>query len=139
MQRRTGWKVRLAARLTAAAFVAALAPLSAGAASGQTRAASGTSNPTQAAYDAALRCFVANGRAIGLQERAGNAEAASRYEQKARLSFDTAVRLGQSLGLSGSRINQDLGIAQGRELPQMVNDRRYFEQAVSTCRALGLM
>tara|TARA_R110002051_G_scaffold269600_1_gene329789 strand:- start:4808 stop:5197 length:390 start_codon:yes stop_codon:yes gene_type:complete len=91
------------------------------------------------AYEAALKCFVANGRAIGLQERAGDLESAARYEQKARLSFDAAVRLGQSLGFSGTRINQDLGIAQGRELPQMVSDTVYFERAVATCRALGLM
>lgn len=105
----------------------------------QTQPPTNSRNTAQTAYDSSLRCFVANGRAIGVQERAGDAQAAARYEQKARLSFDTALRLGQSLGFSGTRINQDLGIAQGRELPQMVNDRRYFEQAVATCRALGLM
>lgn len=97
------------------------------------------SSATQSAYAAAMKCFVANGRAIGEKERAGDAAGAARYEQMARRSFDTAMRLGRSLSYSNARLTEDLNIAQMRELPAMVNDRAYFESVVATCRAIELM
>lgn len=98
-----------------------------------------TAQARRSAYDAAMKCFVASGYVIGERERAGDAAGAARYEQHARRSFDTALGLGRALSLSGSRIDQDLGLAQTRHLPPMVADRRYLEQSVSMCRALGLM
>lgn len=93
----------------------------------------------QRAYEAALKCFVANGHASGLRTRAGQTSLAAAYDASARTSFDAATRLGRRLGYSGQRIDQDFGIVQARELPQMVTDTAYFRQAVATCRALGLM
>ena len=109
--------------------------LNAGAAAAQTQ----PNASRQAAYEAAMKCFVANGRASGLNERAGDTANVARYEAMSRRSFDTAVHLGEALGYSGGRINQDFGITQSRELPRMVQDRQYFEAAVAFCRALELM
>lgn len=98
-----------------------------------------TARANTMAYRAAMKCFVANGHAVGLRQRAGDTAKAAVYESKARLSFDTAVKLGRALGYSGDRINEDFGLAQTRELPPMVTDQRYFISAVATCKALGLM
>lgn len=98
-----------------------------------------TERGNQLAYTAAIRCFVANGAASGEREDAGDAKEAARYERAARRSFDTAVKLGGVLGYSGSRINQDLGLAQAKELPKLVADPAYNRQTMATCRALGLL
>jgi hypothetical protein len=88
------------------------------------------------AYEAAMKCFVVNGTAIG-EQRDTRAKAA--YEAKARYSFDVAVRLGEALGYSGDRITQDFGLMQTRELPKLVADPAHIREAVATCKALGLM
>lgn len=91
------------------------------------------------AYEAAIKCFIANGHASGLRERAGDPEKAKYYDAKAHLSFDTATKLGAALQLSGSQIDEDFGTAQARELPTMVTDQKYFGVIVANCKALGLM
>lgn len=93
----------------------------------------------RAAYGHAMKCFVANGHARGMRQRAGDEAKAAAYETKARMSFDTAVKLGRALGYSGDRMDQDFGLAQTRELPAMVSDQKYFVEAAATCKALGLM
>ena len=93
----------------------------------------------RSAYGAAMRCFVADGIARGDQQDAGNEAKAAAFEAKARKSFDTAVKLGNLLGYSGSRVNQDFGMAQTYELPKMIKDTTYYRKAVATCKALGLM
>ena len=98
-----------------------------------------TTNANRTAYDAAIKCFIANSVAKGNSSDAGYAAQAATYETKARESFDIAVTLGKTLGYSGGRINQDMGMAQGVELPKLVQDEAYFRQAVTTCQALGLM
>ena len=91
------------------------------------------------AYEASMKCFVANGVATGEREDAGDREAAARYERTARKSFNTAVKLGEALGYTGTRINQDFGLAQARELPKLATDGAYNRTTATTCRALGLM
>ncbi|MDP1735992.1 MAG: hypothetical protein Q8L23_00975 [Caulobacter sp.] len=124
--------------ITANAALAVACALCAGPAAAQS-GADATARANRMAYDAAMKCFVANGHAIGLRERAGDTVKAAYYETRARLSFDTAMKLGAVLRLSGSRIDQDFRLAQTRELPPMVTDETYFLDAVATCKALGLM
>jgi hypothetical protein len=94
---------------------------------------------TPEAYAAAMKCFVANGHAEGMKQRSGDAAAAARYEAGSRASFDAALKLGQTLGYTNRRMNQDFEMVQVRELPPMVTDTDYFRRAVATCRTLGLM
>jgi hypothetical protein len=89
------------------------------------------------AYQASIKCFVANGSASGERQDAGDTSNAARYERGARKAFDIAVKLGNALGYSGSRINQDLGLAQSRELPKLVADRAYNAQALNACERMG--
>lgn len=91
------------------------------------------------AYDSATKCFVANGLAARSRKRAGDDASAARYEAKARQSFDTAVLLGRSIGLSGQRVSQDFDAALSKELPKMRGETGYFQSAMATCKALGLM
>lgn len=91
------------------------------------------------AYEASMKCFVANGHAAGLRNRAGQPRQAAAYDASARVAFDAATNLGRTLGYTNRRINQDFGLVQSRELPPMVADTAYFQRAVATCRALGLM
>ena len=117
--------------------LATVSALCVGAASAQT--ASATERGNRLAYEAAMKCYIANGAAYGERADAGDEVAAARYERGARKSFDTAVKLGGVLGFSGSRIDQDFGLATARELPKLVADQAYNRQALAVCRAIGLM
>jgi hypothetical protein len=101
--------------------------------------AQATPAENQAAYAAAMKCFVVNGNATGERLDAGDSAEAAAYEAQARRLFDLAVRLGQSLGYSRDRMEQDFGLAQARELPKLVKDVAYYRSAAATCRAMGLM
>ncbi|TAL32262.1 MAG: hypothetical protein EPN98_14015 [Phenylobacterium sp.] len=125
-------------RMHLIAVIAMFLATNAGAAAAQTRDAA-VQRANRMAYEAAMKCFVTAGAASGEREDAGDRAAAARYEQAARRSFDTASRLGEVLGYSGSRINQDFGLAQTRELPKLVADATYNRNAAATCRAIGLM
>ena len=98
-----------------------------------------TQHGNRLAYDAAIKCFVANGYAMGVRQRAGDPDTAAIYKAKAHLSFDTALKLGGMLGLSNDHITEDLSSVQAQELPPMTKDEAYFENAAATCRAIGLM
>ncbi len=93
----------------------------------------------QAAYELAMKCFVANGfvenRQLDAHDQAG-AEAAKEREKAA---FDMAVQLGKQLDYNNERINRDLDLFQQRELPRMVRDSEYFRQTEASCKAYGLM
>lgn len=91
------------------------------------------------AYDAAMKCFVANGHAAGLRRRAGDETKANYYDAKGKEAFDTAVGAGNALGYAGRQVTSDFGLAQAHELPPMVTDKTYFLKAVAECKALGLM
>lgn len=91
------------------------------------------------AYDAAMKCFVADGIVSGDYDKAGNAAKASEFEAKARTSFDAALKLGQTLGYSNEHIHEDFGLVQARELARMMTDGTYFRNAATTCKALGMM
>lgn len=98
-----------------------------------------TTRANRGAYDLALKCFVANGNARAERQAAGDDASAASYEAYARRSFDAAVFLGQRLGYTGSRINQDFGLTETRELPSMVADPSYARQAAAMCKSAGLM
>ena len=91
------------------------------------------------AYELAMKCFVANGAARGDNLDAGDNATAATFEAGARKSFDTARKLGDVLGYSGSRQDQDFGLAQARELPRFVADKAYLRKSLSTCKAVGLL
>jgi hypothetical protein len=90
------------------------------------------------AYDWAVKCFVANGSARGTSNDAGDTAKAAAFERRARASFDTASALADKLGYSGSRLDQDLGLAQAQELPKFVRDITYLRNTLATCKGLGL-
>lgn len=93
----------------------------------------------RAAYDVTVRCFIANARADGVEQRAGNQAAAARYRASGRQSFDALVRLGTALGKSRAQMEADISLAQEVELPRMVADSAYYRSVIRTCRAYGLM
>ncbi len=94
---------------------------------------------TRAAYQATLKCFVANGNAERERLNAGDKVRAAQYDTSGRRSYDGAFKLGQMLGLADQQVNRDLDAAQAAELPRMVKDRTYFIASVANCKALGLM
>jgi len=92
------------------------------------------------AYEAAIKCFIINGVATGERQRAGDKAKATSHEAAARRSFDLATQLGGRLGLSGTRINQDMSLAQTVELPRFTaSDLTYYREVAATCKALGLL
>ncbi len=91
------------------------------------------------AYDASIKCFVLIGMLVGDAKDDGKADLAATYDQKARRSFDFALQLGEKLGLTGTHVTEDFGLAQTRELPKLVKDKSYFQSSATTCKALGLL
>lgn len=100
---------------------------------------SAAAQDNRGAYDVAVRCFVANVRAEGLERRAGRPEAAERYRLAGRDSFDAMAVLGVALGKTREQMEADVRASQNTDLPRMVSDNAYFRTVVSTCRAYGLM
>jgi hypothetical protein len=116
--------------------VACVLALCAGTAAAQDDAAA---HANRSAYEAAIKCFVADGIVAGDYRRDGNQVAQAALEAKARESFDIATRAGDALGYSGTRVYQDFGLAQAEEVPRLVREPAYFRKAAAMCKALGLM
>jgi len=93
----------------------------------------------RSAYNALIKCFVANGLASDERSKAGDSEKAAAYNAKARQSFDYAYVAGEKIGLNDKQVARDLSFVQDTELPKMIRDRQYFFSAAATCKALGLM
>ncbi|MDI7774678.1 hypothetical protein [Asticcacaulis sp. EMRT-3] len=102
-------------------------------------AQSSSDGKTQAAYELAMKCFVASGHAEFDRRDAHDLEGASRYEGKASRAHDIANKLGEQLGYSGDRIADDYKAAMDRELPRLMNQPGYFARVSAECRAYGLM
>jgi len=100
---------------------------------------SATAHGNRVAYEWALKCFVANGRAEGMRTRAGDTAKAEYYKSKGHQSFDAAIKLGAILHLSGDQIDEDINATENRELPPMVTDQHYMLDVVANCKGFGLM
>ena len=94
---------------------------------------------TQAAYELAMKCFVANGFAesIGLDDH--DEQGAAYFKGKGKIAFDKAVNLGKQLGYPNERINGDFNAYRQRELPRMFKENGYFRSTAELCKAYGLM
>jgi uncharacterized protein (DUF2225 family) len=93
----------------------------------------------QAAYEMAMKCFVAAGHAYLNRRDANDTARASYFNDKAQHDWNTAQHLSQQLGYSSARFEEDLTVVRERELPLMVNDPDYFSRAADECRVYGLM
>lgn len=94
---------------------------------------------TRMTYDAALKCFVADGYASDERRKSGDSEKSAVYRAKARVSFDLAYTAGEKIGLGDDMVGRDIDFALKTELPRFVQDQRYLLDTASTCKALGLM
>lgn len=94
---------------------------------------------TLAAYEAALKCFVANGYGRSIKRDAGDMAGASRYEASAAASWEAAHVIAVYWGYSESRLTADIDRTRERELPALVRDAGYLRSTIATCRGLGLM
>lgn len=90
-------------------------------------------------YRYAVRCFFANGHAATLYKRRGDTATASQYWSSAERSHQGAVALGRRAGLSDAEMAKDLDAYQSPEPARFVSDAAYFDKAVTTCKAIGLM
>lgn len=91
------------------------------------------------AYDAAIKCAVADSLAGDDRHDVGDEAGAAAYKDKSRRSFDLTYTLGDKLGYAQDRIRRDLDFAQLSEMPKMMRDRSYFMSTAATCKALHLM
>jgi hypothetical protein len=125
------------ARAYCSALTLVVFAISASNAGAEESAAVGRAN--RMAYEASMKCFVANGHARGLRTRAGDPAKAAMYERKAHDAFDMAHLAGQALGLSEDEVNADIKAVQDETLPRMVGNESYFHDAVAACKAADLM
>ncbi len=93
----------------------------------------------RSAYEAAIKCFIANGIVAGDKREDGDKVEQAVFEGKARESFEIANKAGAALGYTGSHINEDFGLAQASEMPRLVKDSGYFKRTAAICKGLGLM
>lgn len=98
-----------------------------------------TAQGNRLAYDATLKCAVANGVAEIDEREARQPARAAEFETKSRRSFDLAYTLGAKVGLTDKQVLGDLNSARETELPRMMHDRNYYTGVVATCKAMGLM
>ncbi len=71
-------------------------------------------------------------------EMATRASAAT-SEAKARLSWDGALKLGHSLGMSTQQVRRDLDGDVSPEPAKLSYDEDYFNRTAAACKKLGLM
>jgi hypothetical protein len=128
--------LRCAAGVTLALAMTTLtaAPLQAVAAESE-----GQQHAQRLAYEAAMKCFVANSYVSGERAKAGDAAKAASYDANARKSFDLSYRAGEALGVGEAQVKRDLDFAQANELPKMVGNLDYLKGVAATCKALSLM
>jgi hypothetical protein len=100
---------------------------------------SASAAPGQEAYQAAMKCYVANVHAANGRKKVGDTAKAAIYVTNAKRSFDGAVALGRNMGLSNQQMNSDLDDVEARELGRIVADQDYFRSTVATCKGMGLM
>jgi hypothetical protein len=91
------------------------------------------------AYEATIKCAVANSLAGDDRHDAGDEAGATAYKDKSRRSFDLTYTLGGKLGYADERIKRDLDFAQLSEMPKMMRDHGYFLSTAANCKALHLM
>jgi len=92
----------------------------------------------RSAYRLAMECFVAEGVARGYDLHVGDTARADALERRARVSFDTAMKLGDELGYSGTRMNEDLGLTQSAEVPKFDHDVNYLKSQIAKCESVGI-
>lgn len=97
-------------------------------------------SPRLTAYRHAVRCFYANGRMRSLLIKRGQPDKASIYYGNAERSHRGAVTLGRAAGMSDAQMARDLDVRlTDVEFPRMLLDPDYFDEVVTTCKAIGLM
>lgn len=93
----------------------------------------------KAAYNYALKCFVAGGISIPKAENDPDGSETARINALARKSYDAVYFMGKKLGYVEKRISADLDHAQGMESRLMIQNSDYYERAKANCVRLGLM
>lgn len=91
------------------------------------------------AYAYAVKCFYANMWGVSYFERNGDKASAATSEAKARLSWDGALKLGHSLGMSTQQVRRDLDGDVSPEPAKLSYDEDYFNRTAAACKKLGLM
>ena len=102
-------------------------------------AAADAPQKVQAAYELALKCFVAAGHGYINRRDANDQARATYYDDRAKHSWYTALRLSTQLGYSTNHFQADAKAVSDRELPPIINDPIYFKQVADECKAYGLM
>ncbi len=102
-------------------------------------AASASDQDMRHAYDAARRCYVANGEVYSAFKRNGDATNAAMFEKKAHTAYDLAYSYGGRLRLSQQQITADLKETTDTELPKLVGDSAYLTTVAKDCKYWGMM
>lgn len=101
--------------------------------------ANAAASDTQRAYDAARRCYVANGHVYDSFKQSGDAANTSLFEAKAKKSFDLAYSYGHQLHLSNDEIATDIHQTTDVELRKLLADSAYLTTVAKDCKYWGMM
>ena len=101
--------------------------------------ASASSQDVRGAYDAALKCFVANGYLKGTFEKSGDSANASLFDARAHKAFDLAFSYGDMLHLSQQQVKADISRTSDPELRKLLTDGSYLTVIAKDCKYWGMM
>ena len=102
-------------------------------------AASASDQDTRNAYEAARRCYVANGDVYSAFKRNGDTANAKLFDKKAHTAYDLAYLYGDMLHLSREQIAADIQVMTDSELPKLVKDSNYLTDVAKDCKHWGMM
>lgn len=101
--------------------------------------ASASEQDIQRAYEAALKCFVANGHVQATFKESGDAANARLFNERAEKSFKLAYFWGDMLHLSQQQIKHDLDQTEDTELRKLLTDSGYLTVVAMDCKHWGMM
>lgn len=90
-------------------------------------------------YELAIRCFLANRLAARSRQKQGDQAGAAAYDAKGKTAFGVAGIMGEVLGYSTERVNQDMQRMMEPEMARMMNEPGYFKSVAAACKAAELM
>lgn len=91
------------------------------------------------AYQAALKCFVANGHVEASFKESGDTANERLFNNRAEKAFKLAYLWGGMAHLSQERIKSDLNQAEDTELRKLLRDGSYLTTVAKECKQWGMM
>lgn len=92
-----------------------------------------------AAYNLAVRCFIADGFAAGNRKSDNDPDREQYFDKKADDASAAGLKVGAILGYTSKRFVDDTWSQKDALISRFNSDPQYFTQVANECKAYGLM